>query len=348
MPNNNNKPYRVVQWATGTVGASAMRGVIGHPDMELVGAYVYSGQKEGRDAGDLCGLDPVGVRATRNVDEILALKPDCVLYMPDKGNIDELCNLLESGANVSTTCLQYYSPARMDPAMRERIEEACRRGNSTLHASGSSPGFITEALPMVLLSLQRQLDCITIDEFADCTGVCSDDMLFNYIGFGETPEVFAKRNLAQRDECFEHSLSVLADAIGKPIERFEASSMFATARNGLRVGEGFVEAGTVAAQRLILTGMHGGKPLVRMRTNWYVTTDVEPDLGLLPTGWRVQVEGDAPLDVKISFPVEDADRPLTMPRLTAHRPVNAIPAICSAPAGIFTTIDLPDVVTRLG
>ena len=69
--------------------------------------------------------------------------------------------------------------------------------------------------------------------------------------------------------------------------------------------------------------------------------------GLLPTGWRVQVEGDAPLDVKIAFPVEDEDRPLTMPRLTAHRPVNAIPAICAAPAGIVTTVDLP-VVTTLG
>ena len=323
-----------------------MRAVIGHPQMTLVGVYVYSDAKNGKDAGELCGLAPVGVPATRDIDALLALRPDCVVYMPEHGETDEVCRILESGANIVTTCLAYYNPASLDAEVRERIEGACRRGNSSLHASGSSPGFITEALPIVLTSLQRRLDCLTIDEYADCTGVCSDDMLFNYIGFGEKPEVFAKRDLASRDKCFEDSLSVLADALGLPIEHFETSSDFATARQSLPVGAGTVEAGTVAAQRFILTGLRNGKPLVRMRTNWYVTLDVEPDLGLLLTGWRVQVEGDTPLDVKIAFPVADEDRSLVMPGYTAHRPVNAIPAICDASPGIVTGADLPPIIAR--
>lgn len=347
MANESSKPIRVVQWATGVVGASAMRAVIGHPDMELVGVHVHSGQKEGRDAGDLCGLAQVGITATRDLDAILELKPDCVLYMPDKSNVNEVCALLENGANIVTTCLQYYDPAQVDPAVRERIEAACRKGGTSIHSSGSSPGFITEALPIVLLSLQRRLDCLTIDEYADCTGVCSDDMLFNYIGFGEPPEVFAKRNLAQRDACFEHSLSVLANALKLPLDGFETSSDFATARHSLRVGEGMVEAGTVAAQRLILTGLRNGRPLLRMRTNWYVTTDVEPDLELLATGWRVRVQGDAPMDLTINFPVVDEDRPLIMPRYTAHRPVNAVAAVCAAAPGFVTGTDLPQVIPAL-
>ena len=44
-------PYRVVQWATGMVGAAAMRSVIEHPQMSLVGVYVHSEAKAGRDAG---------------------------------------------------------------------------------------------------------------------------------------------------------------------------------------------------------------------------------------------------------------------------------------------------------
>ena len=339
--------FRVAQWATGTVGASAMRAVIGHPQMELVGVYVHSASKEGKDAGELCGLPPVGIAATRDIEAILALKPDCVVYMPEHGETDEVCRLLESGANIVTTCLAYYNPDKMDSAVRERIEAACRRGNSSLHASGSSPGFITEALPIVLTSLARRLDCLTIDEYADCTGVCSDDMLFNYIGFGETPEVFGKRDLAARDKCFEDSLSVLADALGLPIDSFETSSDFATARRSLPVGAGMVEAGTVAAQRFILTGLRKGRPLVRMCTNWYVTLEVEPDLALLPTGWRVQVEGDTPLDVKIAFPVADEDRSLVMPGYTAHRPVNAIPAVCEGRPGFLTGADLPQVIAKL-
>ena len=151
-------------------------------------------------------------------------------------------------------------------------------------------------------------------------------MLFNYIGFGEAPEVFAKRNLAARDACFEHSLSVLADALSLPLDGFETSSDFATARNSLKVGEGVVEAGTVAAQRFILTGLRQGKPLLRMRTNWYVTTDVEPDLGLLTTGWRVVVEGCA-VDVRSDFPCLTGAAAV-MPRYTAPGPVNAFPSWC--------------------
>src|SRR3954451_12606027 len=67
------KPLRVVQGETGTVGAGAMRGVISHPELELVGVRVYSEAKAGKDAGELCGLPPTGVIATRDIDAILAL-----------------------------------------------------------------------------------------------------------------------------------------------------------------------------------------------------------------------------------------------------------------------------------
>jgi 2,4-diaminopentanoate dehydrogenase len=103
-------PHRVVQWATGNIGTKSLRGVIEHPDMELVGVYVHSAAKAGRDAGELCGVDP---------------------------------------------------------ALLERIEKACAAGGTSIHSTGSSPGFITEALPVVVTSIQRRLDSLTIDEFAD-------------------------------------------------------------------------------------------------------------------------------------------------------------------------------------
>ncbi len=56
--------YRVVQWATGNIGTRALREVIRHPDLDLVGVLVYDPAKAGVDAGALCGEDPVGVRAT--------------------------------------------------------------------------------------------------------------------------------------------------------------------------------------------------------------------------------------------------------------------------------------------
>ena len=142
-PNLPNRKYRVVQWATGNVGTHSLRSIIQHPQMTLAGLYVHSESKAGRDAGELCGVGPVGIKATRSIDEIVALKPDCVLYMQQGCNFDDLCRLLESGINVVTTRDEVQYPQCMDPVVRQRVEAACQRGKSTLHATGSSPGFIS-------------------------------------------------------------------------------------------------------------------------------------------------------------------------------------------------------------
>jgi len=45
------KKHRVVQWATGVVGTSALRGIIRNPRLDLVGVKVYADDKKGKDAG---------------------------------------------------------------------------------------------------------------------------------------------------------------------------------------------------------------------------------------------------------------------------------------------------------
>jgi 4-hydroxy-tetrahydrodipicolinate reductase len=341
--------YRVVQWATGNIGMRSLRAVIEHPDLELVGLYVYSDKKAGRDAGDLCGVGPVGVVATRDVEDILALNADCVLYMADRADIDVLCRLLESGANVVSTRSEFHRPASMDPSVRARIEDACRRGGSTLHSTGASPGFITEAMPLVLLSLQRRLDTLTIDEFADMSSRNSPEMIFDLLGFGRDPSTFDPKGVElYGGATFSASLGVVADAISMPLEGMAASGEVAVARHPVEIAAGRIEAGTIAAQRMEVTGIHAGRPLLRFRANWYLTTDVEPAWDLRETGWRVQLEGDLPLDIGIRFPVAPDAWADTSPGATAHRPVNAVPYVCAAEPGIRTTVELPQFIPMLG
>jgi 2,4-diaminopentanoate dehydrogenase len=339
--------YRVVQWATGNIGLRSLRAVIEHPQLELVGLYVYSDAKVGRDAGELCGAAPTGVVATRDIEEILALKPDCVLYMASEAEIDVLCRLLESGANVVTTRMEFHRPDSVDPEIRERIEAACQLGGSSLHSTGVSPGFISEALPLVLLSIQRRLDRLTIDEFADMSSRNSPEMIFDLLGFGREPGPFNAGLSAHAASSFGPSLRVVADAIGVPIDSVESTGEQAVARNRVEIAAGVIEAGTVAAQRMTVSCMSGGQPLLRFRANWYMTTDLDPAWDLRETGWRVLVEGDTPLDISIRFPVSEEEYPAMSPGLTAHRPVNAIPYVVGAEPGIRSVLDLPQIVARL-
>lgn len=337
-------PLRVVQWATGNIGAHALRSVIGHPDLALAGVYVHSAAKAGADAGELCGLGATGVAATRDIDEILALGADCVLYMPRSCDADEVCRLLASGLNIVTTRGEFHHPGSLGPALRARVEAACELGGTSIHSTGSSPGFITEALPLVLASIQRRLDGLTIDEFADLSHRDSPGLLFDVMGFGRPPAEFDERRLSHGRSSFGPSLRLLADTLSIPLDSVEASGEVAVARHPVEIAAGVLKAGTVAAQRMTVSGMRGGRPVLRFRAAWYCSTDLDPGWDVRDTGWHVSVEGDAPLDLDIRFPVPVERWASVSPGLTANRAVNAVRFVCAAPPGIRTTADLPQIV----
>src|SRR6478752_9271993 len=130
---------RVVQWTTGNVGQRSVRAVVAHPDLELVGCYAWSADKVGRDVGELCGIDPVGVTATDDIDALLALRPDCVSYMPYRPDVDHLERILGAGVNVATTMYMLAGTGFGEDATR-RIGEAAHAGGASLYASGIYPG----------------------------------------------------------------------------------------------------------------------------------------------------------------------------------------------------------------
>ncbi|MEO6248253.1 MAG: dihydrodipicolinate reductase [Sphingomicrobium sp.] len=343
-----NNPLRIIQWATGNIGGRSLRAVIEHPAMELAGLLVSSAAKAGKDAGELAGVASCGIIATTSVDEIVATKADCVLYMRQGTDIDELCLLLASGKNVVTTRGDFHHPRGMDAVIRDRIETACRDGGTSIYSTGSSPGFVTEALLFPLLSLSRRIDCVTIDEFGDLSSRNSPQLLFQVMGFGAPLGEFDQRRVDYVKHDFAASLAQVADAIGVKIDEWTAIGETSAAASRLTIAAGTIEAGHLAAQRITISGMRGGKPVLRFRANWYCSRDIDrPDWELRESGWRIKVEGDTPLDVGITFPVRPEDYAAFTPGLTAHRAVNSVSAVCAAPPGIRTTADLQQVIAQL-
>lgn len=338
---------RVIQWATGNIGTHSLQAVIEHRNLTLAGLYVHGPEKAGRDAGELCGLAATGITATRDIDEIIALGADCVLYMPAVCDLDEVCRLLASGTNIVTTRGEFHRPESMEPDLRGRVEAACEQGGTSIHSTGSSPGFITEALPLVLTSIQRRLTSLIIDEYADLSRRDSPALLFDRMGFGNSPADFDVNLLSYAGSSFGPSLQLVADAIGLPLDSIEASGEFSLARSTVKIAAGVVEAGTVAAQRMTVSGMRNGQPLLQFRPTWYCTADLDPAWDIRPTGWHLSVDGDAPLDIDLRLAVPLDQMAAATPAYTANRAVNAVPVVCAAPPGIRTTLTLPQIIPTL-
>src|SRR5918997_2569599 len=187
------KPLRVVVWSTGTIGRHAIAGVDAHPDLELVGVWTSTPEKAGKDAGELAGLGrELGVPATTDRDELVALRPDCIVHgaMTDDRvfeSIDDLTGLIRDGINVvsSGPVILLHRDGTLPPEMIDAIDEAGRQGDASLHVNGIDPGFANDVLPLVMTSLSQRIDHLKVSEIADYSTYYQPVVMKDLFGFGQ-------------------------------------------------------------------------------------------------------------------------------------------------------------------
>lgn len=338
---------RVVQWATGAVGRHAIRGIASHPELALVGVYVRDPAKVGRDAGELAGVGPLGVAATDDVEALLALRPDCIHYAPLYPDIDLLCRILERGIDVVSPS-GFWFP-RAHPKLEARLVAACEKGGSTLHGSGIHPG-ITEPLVLTLSSLSLRIERVVVQEVADLSDHPSHEQMFEGAGFGRAPDECRSRPSPisrGMGGAFRESQALVAAGLGLAVEGFELDYDVAVTHRRLEVASGTIEPGHVAGMRWEFRTLVAGRARIVYRTFWRMGPDLDPDWGFANLRYSVAIEGEPNLRLDFDPTLEvapgapSAASPEQAGLLcTAQNGVNAIPAVCAAPPGLRTILDL--------
>ncbi len=343
--------YRVIQWATGGVGRASIEGIRSHPELELVGAWVHSAEKAGRDVGEICGLGPIGVEASDDVEALLALEADCVMYAPIMADKAVVIRILESGKNVVTP-LNWFYPGKRDVA---DLEAACRRGNATLHGTGIHPGGVTERIPLVVSALSREVTRVRAEEFSDIRTYGAPFVVGEVMLFGKTPEEAAKSPMLNvLGGGFTQSIDMVADALGFDLdEEKRTHHEVAVATRPIESPIGPIEPGRVAAQKFTWEGTVRGEVVITVRTNWFMGEEhLEPAWNFGPEGERFEVEVTGDPSTKLSihgWHPESIQAGLERnPGIvaTAVHGVSAIPYVCRAEPGIQTYLDLPLVSGR--
>lgn len=345
------KVTRVIQWATGVVGRASLKHFIESPAFELVGVLVTNPDKDGKDAGDLVGLPKTGVIATRDVEKILALEADGVLFAPIITNVDTICRLLRSGKNVASAAGP-FSPQHY-PEHFAKIEAACREGGTSYHGCGIHPGFSGDILPLTLTRLMNRVDHIQVYEFID---KLRNPMVYTeMMGFGRDPdELLAKPSRSpEAPFAFKQSMTMVAESLGKTIERVTTKLEVARATQdipySLGIGlpiSGTVRKGTVAGQHYEWTAWADGKPLITYHFYWTMGEHVDPQWDI-DSRYQVVIDGDPPIEVRLmAKPDADGTRPFLGLPWTGLVAATALPAVCDAAPGVVTHLELGVVQPR--
>ncbi|OBF34301.1 dihydrodipicolinate reductase [Mycobacterium sp. ACS1612] len=350
-------PLRTVVWSTGGVGSIAVEAILRRPDLDLVGVWVHSADKIGRDAGELIGGAPVGVTTTNDADQLIAVKPDCVVYAAsgperDAAAIPDYLRLLSAGINVvstSSTAL-VYPPSFYSPVWRDQLDEAAKAGNASFYASGVFPGFGSDQLALLLTTQSKSIRTLKVTEVALNDHYPVADVMRNGMGFGhpldfepmlQTPGVI--------EMAWSAPIHLMAAGLGARVDEVRGSLDRRLTDRDIEVAFGTVEAGTCGAVCTRAAGVVNGREAIVVEHIIRMARDVAPDWlsSEFDATYRVDIEGDP--DIHCSMNLGEAEghgAGRAAMAATAMRVVNAIPYVVEAPAGLLSSLDVPNTLPR--
>lgn len=337
---------RVIVWGTGPIGMPGLRNLIDHPEHELVGLHAWSADKVGRDAGEVAGVDVrTGVIATSDVQELLALKADCLVYQGNYASREAQCvadvvPFLEAGTNCVTPALMdLIAPQWGRPEFVEPIEAACKKGGTSIFCGGTDPGFMTIGHLFSLLSGAGKIESVSVAEVCNLSQYAGVDSMKHY-GFNMPLDFLPEMYTGDTGRAWhESTLWGIANYLGVTLDEITSTWETDGLDHEFEAAFGTIKPHHTAAIRWTMTGMYQGKPLVIYRKVERIHHDAGPNfeqpLHGAEGGYQITVTGSPSFHTEMAMKLYDGCA------ITALHPINAISRICDAAPGIYGQLDLP-------
>jgi len=343
--------YRVAQCYTGAIGSEIVRRLAGHPSLELVGVLVHDSAKAGRDAGELAGAAPNGIIATDSLDDIIALRPDGVIWSGKTYDVEAYAKLLAAGINLYTGMGGYFiEGAEEEPV----LAQAAQSGKASFCAGGNIPGLISDVLPLFLSGYTGRVRQIRARQRNHVATSHSLHQLSNLVGIGQLPgdnPLIERVNQGWTSVAAQGS-KMIAKGMGLRWESAELLNVeyaLAPQRTELPASGLVLEPGTIAGVRWTIGAHADGREFYRLTNeltailalgeDWRQTTE-EP-------AWQVEIDGDPSMVCSLGWPA-GADPHASNTALNAARALNMLPRVIAARPGLLTVLDFPAAVAGGG
>ena len=345
---------KVVTWGTGNVGKYAVRAVVNHPELELVGHIVSDESKAGLDVSELAGLDEqTGVTGSTDIEAVLAAAPDCVVYtahsetrMEDAAK--DQVRMLEAGINVvgsSLFMLQY--PDNPDVSfLADPIKAACLQGKTTCFHNGIDPGFANDTLPLVFTGLSEYWSSIRMQEIINYATYEQEHTIREVMGFGhpvDHPIMFFEPGVLSM--AWGGSVRSVAAALGVELERVYEVSERLPLEEDTTNGMGLFKKGTTGAMRFEVRGVIDGKDAIVLEHVTRIVDDIAPHWPQ-GKGYTTIIKGEPEMTISMQMSDSKGDLAVAGVIQTATAIVNAIPAVVEHDPGLVSAWELPKICAK--
>ena len=333
-------------------GKELLAAILHREELELVGVYVYSDAKAGRDAGDIARRAATGVIATDKVADILALDADVVSmrhgFSLQEPTITTTFVSFWHRERTSSASMATLFPTIGEPNVAAQFETACQEGNSSLFGTGLNPGFISEKLVAELSGVCSRIDRIAITEVLQCNQLDSPQYAFDVLGFGSEigaidPNDVSFAPAGMVNGLFFEVVHELVDRLGFKLDRIDTEHKMLPATKDIRIPAGTIRQGTNSHTSWCWHAIVDGERFLTMSIHWIMEVGhlENPDFAL----WHVRMEGIPGID--LSLDLVPSDERVQNSGSTGHgvefavgdgvagSVVNSIPWVCDSPAGIL-------------
>ncbi|MFC3174027.1 hypothetical protein ACFOD9_07185 [Novosphingobium bradum] len=324
---------RVAQWAFGNVGKITIEEMVKDPEIELVACYTRPGDKTGKDVGELIGLGPIGLATVSSLAEVVAAKPDLVLYMPLIWDVDAMVGLLEAGVNVISTAnfLTGWSYGR---EAQDRLKAAALKGGASLFGTGINPGF-AQMLAVLGTHVSRRVDFIKVQESVEASYYNSPET-WRALGFGGPRDApGALDRVRDRAGVFADCVEMIALSLGVVLDDILFEGELGVATEDLDFGYMTIAKGMACGMNIRFVGIKDGKRLVQVGTMTRLGNAMEPDWQP-HQGYRIDITGMP--NTQITF---HSSGDTTGALQTAMPAIHAIRPVLAAKPGLVLASDLP-------
>jgi diaminopimelate decarboxylase len=318
---------RVAVFGTGRIGTEVVRALLAS-EHHLVAGAVHDPAKAGRDLGALTIGEQLGVATTDALDDVLGMRElDSVLYCGMGGDVlaDVLNRCADAGKDVISATGLVHPVADLGAARARELDLRARASGARILGAGMNPGFLLDALPVVLATSMPDPVTVFGLRVSDAS-TWGSNVLRTELGFGGPWQEGGEES--QFISYLRQSLHVVGDALGLEFEAVQPLPGPVLAEHRTEFGDLVAEPGTVIGFHHAVAGIVGGRE--RVRLEWRGVLDPSDE-----EGTELRIDGPGGISQTIHFDVPNDAYPGT-----AARMVNSIAPLRALAPGLHTPAEL--------